>query len=52
MIASGIFICLLLTFLSTLKRRVWLTVICFMVTLVFVLLLFKHHATDTLDISL
>ena len=52
MISSAIFLCLFLTLLSMLRKKPWLSIIFFLVTLTFTLLLFKHHVTDSLDISL
>jgi len=52
MIASGIFFCLLFLLISTLRRHAWLSVIFFFMTLGAVILLFLHHATDSLHLNL
>ena len=52
MISSAIFLCLFLPLLSMLRKKPWLSIILFLVTLTFTMLLFKHHVTDPLDISL
>ncbi len=51
MIAAGIFLCLFLLLLSTLRRRGWVTTILFVLTLVLIALLFLHHATESLPIN-
>ena len=51
MIAAGIFLCLFLLLLSTLRRRGWVTIILFILTLVLIALLFLHHATEHLPID-
>ena len=52
MIACAIFLLLLLTLGSMYLRRPGVTISLFLVTLVAIMLLFAHHATDALDISL
>ena len=51
MIAAGIFLSLFLLLLSTLRRRGWVTIILFILTLVLIALLFLHHATEHLPID-
>ena len=51
MIAASIFLLLLITLLTTLTRRPRLTLLMFIVSWVAVLLLFLHHATDSLNLS-
>ena len=52
MIAAAIFSLLLLVLLSMFLRRPVVTISLFFLALRSVLLLFLHHATDALDISL
>lgn len=52
MVASGIFILLLATALSGLQDRRWVSLTLFFACWVAIALLFAHHATDPLDISL
>ncbi|MEC7696532.1 MAG: DUF5993 family protein [Planctomycetota bacterium] len=52
MIASGIFFCLFVLLMLTLRRHAWSTVLVYFLSLVSIVLLFLHHATDQLDISL
>jgi predicted membrane channel-forming protein YqfA (hemolysin III family) len=52
MIASGIFFCLLLLLITTLRRHAWLSVVVFFVALGSLVLLFMHHATDALHLNL
>ncbi|MCH2171972.1 DUF5993 family protein [Myxococcota bacterium] len=52
MIATGVFVLLLGTALSGLQDRRWLSVTLFFASWIAIALLFSHHATDTLDISL
>ena len=52
MIATGIFLLLLGSALSGLQDRRWLSLTLFFVSWVAIALLFAHHATDPLDISL
>ena len=52
MIPAAIFLLLLLTLGSMYLKRPWVTILLFLVTLAAILLLFAHHATDALDISL
>jgi hypothetical protein len=51
MIAAGIFLCLFLLLISTLRYLPWLSVILFFLALGFIILLFVHHATDKLDLN-
>ena len=52
MIACGIFLLLLAAGLSGLQDRRWLTLTLFFASWIAIALLFVHHATDPLDISL
>ncbi|MCH2145580.1 MAG: DUF5993 family protein [Phycisphaerales bacterium] len=52
MIASAIFLLLLLTLGSMFQKRVSLTIVLFLCSLLSIMLLFWHHATDALNISL
>ena len=52
MIATGVFLLLFLTFLSCMGKRRWVTVGFFAVSMISILLLFSHHVTDALEISL
>jgi hypothetical protein len=52
MIAALIFLVLLLTLGSMYLKRPLLTILLFMISLIMIILLFIHHATDALDISL
>jgi hypothetical protein len=52
MIAAFIFLLLLLSLGSMYLKRPLLTILLFMISLVLIMLLFIHHATDALDISL
>ncbi len=52
MIASAIFLLLLLTLGSMFQKRVAVTMVLFLCTLLAIMLLFFHHATDALNISL
>lgn len=52
MAASAIFLLLLATALSGLQDRRWVTVALFLVSWVAIALLFNHHVTSSLDISL
>ena len=52
MAATGIFILLLVTALSGLQDRRWVSLMLFFVCWIAIALLFTHHATDPLDISL
>ncbi|MDG2423961.1 MAG: DUF5993 family protein [Phycisphaerales bacterium] len=51
MIAAGIFILLFLLLASMLKRRAWISVILFFISMALTILLFLHHATETLDLN-
>jgi len=50
-IATAIFILLLATLLAMRLRRRWPSIVLFVVSLVCVVLLLAHHATDHLDLS-
>ena len=52
MIASAIFLCLVGLLCSMLRRKAWLSVILFFVSLILIVLLFMHHATESLDLNL
>ena len=52
MIASGIFFSLFVMLIITLRRHAWPTVFFFFLSLVLIVLLFLHHATDPLKINL
>lgn len=52
MIASAIFFCLFGLLCSMLRRKAWLSVILFFVSLILIVLLFMHHATESLDLNL
>lgn len=52
MIASTIFLMLLMAALSGLQRRRWVTLALYFACLLSILLLFFHHATSHLDINL
>ncbi len=52
MIATLIFLLLLATALSGLQDRRWVSLLLFFATWIAIGLLFAHHATDMLDISL
>lgn len=52
MIAAAIFLLLLLTLGSMFLRRPVPTIILFLISLAAIMLLFIHHATDALNISL
>jgi hypothetical protein len=52
MIASGIFFSLFVLLILTLRRHAWLTVLFFFLSLISMVLLFMHHATDRLNINL
>lgn len=52
MVAAGIFILLLLIVLAVLGRKPRLSLVLFFITAVCIALLFRHHATDALNISL
>lgn len=52
MIAALIFLVLLLTLGSIYLKRPFITILLFMISLIMIILLFIHHATDALDISL
>ena len=52
MIASAVFLCLFGLLCSMLRRKAWLSVILFFVSLVLIMLLFMHHATDSLNLNL
>ena len=52
MIASAIFLCLFGLLCSMLRRKAWLSVILFFVSLILIVLLFMHHATESLDLNL
>lgn len=52
MIAAFIFLLLLLSLGSMYLKRPLLTILLFMISLGLIMLLFVHHATDALDISL
>ena len=52
MIASAIFLCLFGLLCSMLRRKAWLSVILFFISLILTVLLFIHHATDSLELNL
>lgn len=52
MIAAGIFLLLFCVLLSMYFKRPRLTVFFFFASLISIMLLFWHHATDALNISL
>ncbi len=52
LVATGIFLLLLLTALSGYQDRRWLTLLLYFASAIAIALLFMHHATDRLDISL
>ena len=51
MVATGIFILLLLTLLSRRLKLRGLSVVLFILSLVAIALLLLHHASDTLNVS-
>ena len=51
MIAAGIFLCLFILLVLTLRRHAWFTVIFFFISLTALVLLFVHHATDALNLN-
>ena len=51
MIAAAIFLCLFCLLASMLRRKAWLSVALFFLSLILIVLLFMHHATDPLDLS-
>jgi len=52
MIAAGIFLSLLILLILTLRRHAWPTVFFFFLSLGSIMLLFLHHATDSLKLNL
>lgn len=52
MVATGIFLLLLATALSGLQDRRWVSLTLFFASWLAIALLFAHHASDQLDISL
>ena len=50
-IATGIFISLFLTLLAMRSKRKWPSVLMFMITAIFIVLLLMHHATEDLGLS-
>jgi hypothetical protein len=50
-VATGIFILLLLTLLSMRLKRRWPSVVLFMLSLTAIALLLSHHSTNTLNVS-
>lgn len=52
MAASAIFLLLCATALSGLQNRRWVTITLFFISWVAIALLFDHHVTSSLDISL
>ncbi|HJN80833.1 MAG: DUF5993 family protein [Phycisphaerales bacterium] len=51
MIATAIFLMLLVTLLAMRTKRRWPAIICFVITLAAVSLLLWHHITDPLNLS-
>lgn len=52
MIAAAIFVLLFLVLVSMYFKRPAITIVLFLITLVAIMALFMHHATDALDINL
>ena len=52
MIAAAVFLCLFALMCTMLRRKAWLSVLLFFVSLVLIVLLFMHHATDPLNLNL
>ncbi len=51
MIATGIFVLLLLTLLAMRCKRRWPAVVLFLISMSAIVVLLAHHATDHLDLS-